>query len=366
MGGASLTAVTGALDAEHAKHEHLEVARDPATGTITIVAVHCTALGPAMGGVRRTAYPSLDAAILDALRLSHAMTLKNSLAVLPLGGGKSVIVDAGAEASPAVLDSFAAQLERLGGRYVAAEDIGTSPADMDRIALGTRWVAGRSDAAGGTGDPSPSTARTVMGAMEHAWRARTDSGDFSGARVGVIGAGKVGSRLAAMLAQRGAELLIADLDHARAEALAVQTGGRARGVAEVLESELDVLAPCARGGVIDASSLRRLKAQIVCGAANNILAREEMAEALARAGVLYVPDFLANAGGIVQVGGEFLGWSSSRIEAALRRSVDLAGDVLQHAAASGRTPHAIALDRARARVAEARPARRNAVLEAVA
>lgn len=329
-------------------HERVEIVR--VCGHEAVIAVHCTARGPSMGGVRRTAYPSIAAALTDALLLSRAMTVKSSLAGLPLGGGKSVIVDGSPAADPAVMAAFAEEVDRLGGLYVAAEDIGTTPADMDLIAARTRWVAGGSEELGGSGDPSAATAATVLAAIGHAHRLRTGREDLEGVRVGILGAGKVGSRLAALLARRGARVVVADSDSTRALEVAEATAGIATSVERLPFQELDVLAPCARGGVIDASTLPRLRAGIVCGAANNILQHDRLAEDLAAAGVLYVPDFVANAGGIIQVGGEFLSFSRQRIEATIQGSIDLCAEILAEAAAAGVPPLAVAMGHAQARL----------------
>lgn len=333
------------------EHEHVQIVRDRPAGLLCIVAIHSTALGPSMGGVRRTTYPTFEAALHDALRLSKAMTLKNSAAGLPLGGGKSVIVDGSEQASPELLDAFADVVEGLGGRYVAAEDIGTTPSDMDRIAGRTTSVAGVSRERGGTGDPSPSTARTVLGAMEHAVRVVHGSADLSGRRVGVIGAGKVGGALVAELSARGAEVVVADVDPLRARAVTSLPRVRSAEVAELLAERLDVLAPCARGGVLTRETVGDLQAGIVCGAANNILEHDGLAAVLHAAGVLYVPDFVANAGGIVQVGGEHLGWSEEAIEDALDGVVQRTGSLLDEAAAAKAEPLQLARAAAERRIA---------------
>lgn len=304
---------SGALvtkDLEIDSHELVRVIRSDASGLVAVIAVHSTAMGPSMGGVRRQNYASLNLAIDDALRLSHAMTLKNSVAGLPLGGGKSVIVDASSEPSNAMLDSFADAVENLGGRYVAAEDIGTTPRHMDRLARRTHWVAGRSREAGGNGDPSPATAATVFGAMQAASDLRWGSSDLSRRAVGILGAGKVGGHLAERLEKAGAELLIADVDSQRAEKLASSLPhAKAVATATLFTRYVDILAPCAVGGMIDKGVASSLRASIICGASNNTLAADSVADVLAERGILYVPDFLANAGGIIHVGGGFLGLS---------------------------------------------------------
>lgn len=334
-------------------HELIRVVRDDAVGLLAVIAVHSTALGPAMGGVRRREYAWLDEAVTDALRLSAAMTLKASAAGLPLGGGKSVILDGAGEPSRALLQSFADAIEELGGRYAAAEDIGTTSAHMDEIARRTRWVAGQSPAHGGNGDPSPATALTVFEAMLAAAGARFGLGDLRGKTVGIVGVGKVGRRLAELVTEAGASVVLADADTRRATAVASALP-RSRRVdpAELLGLRLDILAPCATGGLITSSTARGLDVEIICGAANNMLASDSVADALAAQGILYVPDFLANAGGIVHVGGAFIGWEKVRIADQMTDCIGRVADVLAEAQQRAETPLAIALERAGERLAD--------------
>jgi glutamate dehydrogenase/leucine dehydrogenase len=337
-------------------HELVRVARDEAAGLTAVIAVHSTALGPSMGGVRRRAYDSLEEAVADALRLSAAMTLKSSAAGLPLGGGKSVIVDGSGEPSDALLDAFGDAVEQLGGRYVAAEDIGTTPRNMDRIATRTRWVSGQSTELGGAGDPSPATAVTVFGALRAAVAHRWEGGDLDGRTVGVLGVGKVGGALARLAAQAGARLVVADADAERAQRLAAELPGAEAVAPEQLPRRaLDVLAPCATGGLLTAELADQLQAGIVCGAANNMLADDAVADRLASRGILYVPDFVANAGGIVHVGGAFLGWDEPRTQACVEAAIERSAEVLAVASARGTTPLAVALERAAARLDYAAP-----------
>lgn len=339
-----------------AEHELVRVFRDDAAGLLAVVAVHSTALGPSMGGVRRRDYASLDEAVADALRLSAAMTLKSSAAGLPLGGGKSVIVDARADADDALLDAFAAAIASLGGRYVAAEDIGTTPRHMDRIAARTPWVAGQSAAAGGNGDPSPATAATVFGALSAAAAHHWYGDGLADRTVGVLGVGKVGSAVARMAAAEGAHLVLADAVPGRAEALAA--GMRSAEVASpsaLLDRRLDVLMPCATGGLVDIALADHLDVEILCGAANNILADDVVATVLHERRILYVPDFVANAGGIIHVGGAFLGWDENRILECSQEAVDRVADVLAQADSRATTPLQVALERAHQRLATAHP-----------
>ena len=335
-------------------HELVRIVRDDEAGLLAVIAIHSTVLGPAMGGVRRLGYPSVDDAVYDALRLSAAMTLKNSAAGLPLGGGKSVIVDAGAEPSDALLDAFADAVEGLAGGYVAAEDIGTTPSHMDRISARTSWVAGQSHDAGGNGDPSPATATTVFGSMLAAAARRWREPDIEGARVGVLGVGKVGGRLASMAAMAGAEVIVADVDAARATSVAAAVGAEVVEPDDVISLSLDVLAPCARGGVLTPDVAASLAVEIVCGAANNILSDDAVADRLAERDILYVPDFIANAGGIIHVGGSFLGWKAATIAEQVSESVDRCAGVLDEASRRGVTPLRVGHERANARLARGR------------
>lgn len=359
------------------EHEHVQLFRDDASGLVGVIAIHSTALGPAMGGLRIRAYPDVDAAVVDALRLSHAMTLKNAAAGLDLGGGKAVIIDDGTtDRRDDRLRAFADVLDRLGGRYVTAEDVGTTTADMDLIAERTRWVVGRSADHGGLGDPSGSTARTVFGAIERAAALHVDGGtteraaalhldagasrtgatsatpgSLEGLTVGVLGVGKVGGPLAGLLTAAGATVVVTDADPARAAAEAARVGATAVPLDGFVERELDVLAPCALGQLIDVDDVPRLRCRIVAGAANNPLVGRATAVALAERDILYVPDFLANCGGIIQVGAEFLGFGPDELAARVGACADRVEDVLRRARDDGELPvdvaERLALERVR-------------------
>jgi leucine dehydrogenase len=338
------------------EHEQVEVVRDAANGLTCVVAIHSTALGPAMGGLRIRPYDDLDAAVADALRLSRAMTLKNSAAGLRLGGGKAVVLDDGRwDERDARLMAFGDVVERLGGRYITAEDIGTTPADMDLIATRTSWVVGRSREGGGIGDPSPATARTVLGAIDAAVRSHLGVASLDGIHVGVLGAGKVGAALVAMLAEAGARVSVADVDHSRAVACAAAAGHQVEAVSidGFVAEDMDVLSPCAVGELIGVEDVAGLKCRVIAGAANNPLIDRTAAVALHEAGVLYVPDFIANSGGIVQVAGEFEGLSPEAIalghEACIARIVE----VLDEAGRQDALPVDVAEELALARVAAA-------------
>jgi glutamate dehydrogenase/leucine dehydrogenase len=291
-------------------HEQVVIRQDPETGLRFIVAVHSTVLGPSLGGMRVKRYPGgLREALEDVMGLARTMTLKASAAGLDLGGGKSVMIDDGrTELRRARLEGAARTIEALDGAYITAEDIGTTCADMDYVARFTRFCVGRSRENGGGGDPSPVTAETVFQAIRRGLTAATGSDELEGRRVGVIGLGKVGSVLAGRLADAGARVVACDLDSGRCESLADRHGADVAPSAEaMLASELDVLAPCAAGGLIDEALARSIDCRVVAGAANNPLASREIARVLQQRGILYVPDFLANCGGLIHVAAEWYG-----------------------------------------------------------
>lgn len=290
-------------------HEQVVIRQDPGTGLRFIVAVHSTVLGPALGGMRLKRYPGgLTEALEDVMLLARTMTLKASAAGLDLGGGKSVMIDDGRrELREARLTGAARVIDQLGGAYITAEDIGTTPADMDHMASFTRYCVGRSVSNGGGGDPSPVTAASVFEATRLGLAAHDGSSDLEGRRVGVIGVGKVGGALAARFAAAGARVMAYDVDGVRCERLEAEHPGvvTAPSVQALLESELDVLAPCAAGGLIDDALARALEVGVIAGAANNPLTGRHVARILMERDILYVPDFLANCGGLIHVGAEW-------------------------------------------------------------
>jgi len=339
------------------EHERLLLFSDPDTGLRGVVAIHSTALGPAMGGLRLRRYPDIAAAAGDALRLARAMTLKNSAAGLNLGGGKAVLLDDGEwEDRDARLRAFGDVVESLAGTYITAEDIGTTTEDMDLIAERTRWVVGRSRQGGGLDDPSPATARTVFGAIEAGARVRLGADSLAGIRVGVLGAGKVGGPLIAMLAEAGARLTIADADPARAAAVAAAVGAEVVPVEGFIHRDVEVLSPCAVGELIAVGDVPSLPCRVIAGAANNPLVEPETALALHRAGILYVPDFIANSGGIVQVSGEYEGLDEEAIAVQQAATIARIGEVLDEAGERGVPPREVAVEMALERVSRARAA----------
>jgi valine dehydrogenase (NAD+) len=337
-------------------HEQIVVRQDSATGLRFIVAVHSTVLGPALGGMRLKRYAGgLKEALDDVMRLARTMTLKASAAGLDLGGGKSVMIDDGrGDQRLARLEAAARVIEDLDGAYITAEDIGTTTADMDHMSRFTRFCTGRSRENGGDGDPSPVTAETVFQATRRGLAAHDGSDELEGRRVGIIGLGKVGGALAARFAVAGAEVVACDLDALRCERFGEECGAQIAPSAEsVLGMELDVLAPCAAGGVIDDPLARSLDVGVIAGAANNPLTDRGVARTLMARGILYVPDFLANCGGLIHVAGEWYGDRDSEA-ARIAHAMDRLDHAIAAAAAEGRTPLEVAERQALERVEAAR------------
>jgi glutamate dehydrogenase/leucine dehydrogenase len=334
-------------------HEQVVFFADAEVGLRGIIAVHSTVLGPSLGGVRFQRYPSEHDALVDVLRLSEAMSLKASIAGLDQGGGKTVVLldDPRAPRSEPFLRALGRAIDRLGGRYYAAEDVNATQADMDGIALETSYVTGVDPARGGSGDPSPVTAVGVLHGL-HAVCARV-FGDrtLRGRRVVVQGAGHVGAHLVALLVEAGASAVVADVDGARAAALGVETV-EADGVLEV---PCDVLAPCALGGVLTVESVARLQCAAVCGAANNQLLDAAAGDALAARGILYAPDFVVNAGGIINIAQERApgGYDARRAREAAARIEQTTARVFRTADVQATTPERAAESLARARLCPA-------------
>ena len=325
-------------------HEELYVRRGPRSGLNTIVAVHSTLRGPSLGGCRMWTYDDNRAAIRDALRLSEGMTYKSAVAGLPLGGGKGVIVvkpdePLDAKRRRAALLDFGETVERLGGSYVTAEDVGTSTRDMTVIAKTTSHVSGLSRRVGGSGDPSPFTALGVLHAIEATVERTFDTPSLKGRTAAVVGLGHVGLRVARLLARGGAKRVVAGIDPTK-KAEAEKLGARWTTPAKAMTAAVDVLVPCALGGVLDHESVPRLQAPAVAGAANNQLASADVADLLREYGVLWAPDFVANAGGIVNIAVEFdsRGYDPDRAKS---RTADIGNTlrrVYDDAASAGTTP----------------------------
>jgi leucine dehydrogenase len=289
-------------------HELVHFVTDPKTGLKAVIAVHSTHLGPGAGGTRLWHYAEPADAIADALRLSRGMSYKNAMAGLPLGGGKAVILaDEARTKTPEMLAAFGRAVDGLCGRYVTAEDVGMSVADMVAIANQTSYVAGLPVAQGSVGgDPGPHTSYGVFLGLKAAVRRKLGKHSLSGLHIALQGAGSVASGLARRAAAEGARLSIADVDPARARALAQEVGGTIVATDAIMTLEADVLSPNALGAILDARSIAALNVPIVAGGANNQLATSDDGDRIHARAILYAPDYVINAGGIINVSTEYL------------------------------------------------------------
>jgi leucine dehydrogenase len=317
-------------------HERVVFCRDPEAGYRAVIAIHSSVAGPAVGGTRYWTYPGEQEAVADALRLSRGMTFKNVMAGLPMGGGKSVVLHDGTADREALFRAHGRAIEQLGGLYTAGEDVGTHPADMETIGQETRHVAGV------LGDPSPYTAHGVVRAMKatalHHWGAD----DLAGRTVAIQGCGNVGFHLARELAAAGARLIVADVDPERVRRTVEATGAAMVDPGEIQGVEADIFAPCALGGILNAGTIPGLRVEIVAGAANNQLWEDSDGDRLRDRGILYVPDYVANAGGIISGCREILGWSEEETGERIAGIYDTLLTVLRLARAEGISPHAAA------------------------
>jgi len=336
-------------------HEQVVYCQDEPSGLRAIIAIYSTALGPSLGGTRFYPYANEDAALADVLNLSRAMAYKNALAGLDHGGGKAVIIgDPGTMKSEALLRAYGRFVESLNGRYITACDIGTYSEDMDIVARDCRFVTGRTVPNGGAGDSSVLTAFGVFQGMraaaEHVWGSAT----LDGKTVGVEGVGKVGHRLVDHLISDGARVVIFDTSNTALERVRAQhpevTVVASR--AELVGSRLDVYSPCALGGAIDDDTAEVLTAKVICGGANNQLAHPGVEKLLANLGIVYAPDYLVNAGGVIQVADELHGFNFDRAKARAEQILGTTRQILAMADADG-VPPAVAADRlAERRIAE--------------
>ena len=341
-------------------YERVVRAEEPEKGWCALVAVHDTTLGPALGGLRMWKYPNRDDALTDVLRLARGMTFKSAVARTGLGGGKSVLIgDSKTDKSDALLLWMGRVIESVGGRYITAEDVGTSMLDLDVIARETRHVTGRAREVGGSGDPSPFTALGTFVSLQTCLAEVFGSSSAKGRRVAIQGLGHVGYWLAKHLAEAGAELVVTDLESLRVERVVREFKAKAVGQDAIFGIECDVFAPCALGAILNDRTIGELKARIVCGAANNQLAEDRHGEALMKRGILYAPDYVVNAGGILNISVELSrsGYDEKRAEEKVRGIGRSLGDVLAHAKRRG-IPTARAADEvAQSILQEARQAR---------
>lgn len=316
---------------------------DKAAGLDGVIVIHSTRLGPGAGGCRFWHYPDIAAASADAFRLAEGMSYKNAMAGLPFGGAKAVLRrPAGDFDRDALFRAFGRAVAALGGSYVTAEDVGTSVADMRSVAAETRHVSGiEADARRAGGDPSPWTAQGVFDAMA-AGAAHAFGSSLKGLTVAVQGTGNVGAELCRRLADAGAELVIADVSPDRRDRLEKILGARVVDVADIHKVEADIFAPCALGGALTPESVGAMKARLVCGGANNQLATPEVAEMMVKRGIAYVPDYVANAGGIISVSAEYLGENRAHVVARVAQIGPRVAALLEEAAGCRLSPALVA------------------------
>src|SRR5215207_1180885 len=340
-------------------HEQVVFVADAPSALRAVIAVHSTALGPSLGGIRFWRYPSERDAVVDVLRLSEAMSLKAAAAGLHQGGGKAVVLcdDPDEPRSEPLLQAMGRAIDELGGRYIAAEDVGATPRDMQVIASETTWVTGI-DAPGGSGDPSPMTAYGVLCSMQSVAEELDGDQSLAGKRVVVDGVGHVGSRLARLVVEAGARVAVADVNQERVDALVRELGAEPLALDRALEEPCDILSPCALGGALNEKTIPQLQCRAVCGAANNQLADADDDDALAARGILYAPDFVVNAGGIINLAEEFVGYDRDNARKRTAQIADTVRRVFDAAHAEGIPPGRAAEAMARRRIAEEGSGRR--------
>jgi len=337
-------------------HEAVHSFFDEKSGLRCIIAVHSTYRGPAAGGCRMWAYPDAEAALTDALKLSRAMSYKNAMADLELGGGKAVIIgDSGTQKTPALFEAFGRAVERVAGRYWTAEDVGVSPADLTYARKHTKYVAGLEGHAAASGDPSPVTAEGVFRGIELCVQ-RAYGGGLDSVTVAIQGVGHVGAYLADKLHAAGATLVITDVNPQALDEVAARTGAQVVEPNAIFDADAEVFAPCALGGAVNAQTLPRLKGKVVAGGANNQLATPEIGQALFERGMLYAPDYVINGGGIINVAAEIRAldrgeaYDPAWVEAKLSRLTQTLGEVLDRSVDERRPSNEVADEIAKSRI----------------
>ncbi len=335
-------------------HEQIVFCNDKDTGLKAIIGIHNTILGPALGGTRMWKYANEWEALNDVLRLSRGMTYKSAISGLNLGGGKAVIIgDAKTDKTPEMITKFAQYINSLSGKYITAEDVGTTTGDMDLIRDVTPFVTGISESRGGSGNPSPVTAYGVYMGMKAAAKFKFGSDKLQGKRIMVQGIGHVGETLVDLITKEGALVQITDINEARLQEIAAKYGAKIYNGADLYSADVDIYAPCALGATINDATIHKIKAQVIAGAANNQLANEKIhGQILKEKGIAYAPDFLINAGGIINVYGEIVGYGK---EEAMKRTENIYNTTLEifsFAEAQEVTTHQAALSIAENRIAE--------------
>lgn len=326
-------------------HEEVIFCHDPNVGLKAIIAIHNTALGPALGGTRMWNYKTEDEALIDVLRLSKGMTYKAAAAGLNLGGGKAVIIgDPKTQKTEGLFRAFGQFVNSLNGKYITAEDVGTSVKDMEYIYMETPWVTGIPKEFGGSGDPSPYTAHGVLMGVKASAKEKFNTDSLKGLRVAVQGLGNVGSNLVKYLVEEGAKVIVADIDQARVKRMNDQFGVEAMAPDQIVFADCDILAPCALGAVVNDQSIGKIKAKAICGGANNQLSEARHGDQLRELGILYAPDYVVNAGGLMNVFVELEGYSPERAFEKTRDVYDNVLKVFEIAKRDGVSTH-VAADR---------------------
>lgn len=333
-------------------HEQIVFCNDKDTGLKAIIGIHNTVLGPALGGTRMWKYTNEWEALNDVLRLSRGMTFKSAISGLNLGGGKAVIIgDSKVDKTPEMITKFGEYINSLSGKYITAEDVGTTTPDMDLIRDVTPYVTGISQARGGSGNPSPVTAYGVYMGMKAAAKYQFGTDNLSGKKVLVQGTGNVGETLIDYLTKEGALVQITDINEARLQEMNAKYGAQIFTGEDIYSADVDIYAPCALGATINDATIDKIKARVIAGAANNQLANENIhGKILKEKGILYAPDFLINAGGIINVYAEIVGYDSAE---AMRRTENIYNTTLEifsFAEANGITTHEAALSIAQKRI----------------
>ncbi len=332
-------------------HEEVVYGSDPESGLQTIMAIHSTALGPALGGTRFYPYGSEAEALEDVLRLSQGMSLKAAAAGLDLGGGKAVIIgDHRKRKSERLWRAYGRMVDSLQGRYITSEDVGTDAHDMELIRRETRWVVGVPVEQGGSGDPSPATARGLMAAARATARFLWGDEDLSGKKVAVLGVGKVGTDLVRRFHENGCKITVADVYPPSIERVRNEYGVDVVEPDELFDVECDIFSPCSLGAILNEETIPRLKTQAIVGSANNQLATDDDDDRLEARDILYTPDFVVNAGGLINVNEELRGYTTDRAAAHIDRIYDGTLRVLETSRERGTTPHRAAVTLAEERI----------------
>jgi leucine dehydrogenase len=345
-------------------HEQLVYCHDQETGLKAIIGIHDTTLGPALGGTRLWPYHSEEEAVRDVLRLSRGMTYKAACAGIPLGGGKAVIISKPEEKSERMFRAYGRFVDSLGGRYITAEDVNISVQDMDTVRMETRYVTGVSKEFGGSGNPAPVTAFGVYQGMKAAVQLQTGASSLKGLRIAIQGIGSVGQHLCKLVSEEGASLVLTDINHTRLVAVAKEFGAHTVSPEEIYGADVDIFAPCAMGAILNDSTIPQLKAKIVAGAANNQLADENKHSVqLTERHIVYCPDYVINAGGLINVYHELIGYNAENAKSQAQKIFGTTKLVIEKSRSSAITTHQAARALAEERIAGARGLRHLATLE---